>query len=68
MSSSPAINHGFDAKAYLDLVPEDRVAQIHVAGHSHLPTHKIDTHDQPVCDDVWALFAHVREKFGPSRR
>jgi uncharacterized protein (UPF0276 family) len=58
-------NHGFDAKAYIDLVPGERVAQIHVAGHSHLPTHKIDTHDEPVCDDVWALFAHVREKFGP---
>ncbi len=58
-------NHGFDAKAYLDLVPKGRVAQIHVAGHTDLPTHKIDTHDHPVCDDVWALFAYVRENFGP---
>jgi uncharacterized protein (UPF0276 family) len=58
-------NHGFDAKAYIDLIPRDRVAQIHVAGHTALPTHKIDTHDHPVCADVWSLFAYVRENFGP---
>ncbi len=58
-------NHGFDAKAWLDLIPKDRVAQIHVAGHTSLETHKIDTHDHPVCDEVWSLFAHVRENFGP---
>lgn len=58
-------NHGFDARAYLDLVPKERVAQIHVAGHTDLPTHKIDTHDHPVCADVWSLFSYVREHFGP---
>ena len=29
-----AVNHGFDAEAYLDGVPADRVGQIHLAGHS----------------------------------
>jgi uncharacterized protein (UPF0276 family) len=58
-------NHGFDAKAYLEHLPKQRVAQIHVAGHTDLPTHKIDSHDHPVCDEVWALFAHMRENFGP---
>jgi uncharacterized protein len=58
-------NHGFDAKAYLEHLPKHRVAQIHVAGHTDLPTHKIDSHDHPVCDEVWALFAHMRESFGP---
>jgi uncharacterized protein (UPF0276 family) len=58
-------NHGFDAKAWLDLIPKERVAQIHVAGHSDFPTHKIDTHDEPVCADVWELYAYVRERFGP---
>jgi uncharacterized protein (UPF0276 family) len=60
-----AFNHGFDAEVYLDALPKDRVAQIHVAGHTSLPTHKIDTHDSPVCDEVWSLYAHVRQKFGP---
>jgi uncharacterized protein (UPF0276 family) len=29
-----ATNHGFDALAYLDGIPADRVRQIHLAGHS----------------------------------
>lgn len=60
-----AFNHGFDAKDYLDRIPKERVAQIHVAGHSDLGTHKIDTHDHPVCGDVWSLFSYVRQRFGP---
>ncbi len=60
-----AFNHGFDAHAHLDRLPRERVAQIHVAGHSDLGTHKIDTHDHPVCDDVWALFSYVQRTFGP---
>lgn len=59
-----SFNHGFDAEKYFGALPKDRVAQIHLAGHTSLETHKIDTHDQPVCDEVWSLFAHVRKKFG----
>jgi uncharacterized protein len=60
-----AFNHGFDPKSYLDRIPKERVAQIHVAGHSDLKTHKIDTHDHPVSDAVWELFSYVRQNFGP---
>jgi uncharacterized protein len=51
-----ARNHGFDARRYLDSIPADLVAQIHLAGHSDLGTHLFDTHSAPVCDDVWQLF------------
>ena len=54
-----ARNHGFDARAYLDAVPADLVAQIHLAGHTDLGTHLFDTHAAPVCDEVWELFAHT---------
>lgn len=54
-----ARNHGFDARAYLDAIPADVVAQIHLAGHTDMGTHLFDTHSAPVCDDVWDLFAHV---------
>jgi uncharacterized protein (UPF0276 family) len=60
-----AFNHGFDPRAFLDRLPKERVAQIHVAGHTHAGTHIIDTHDHPVCDDVWALFSYVWRTFGP---
>jgi uncharacterized protein (UPF0276 family) len=51
-----ACNHGFDARHYLDAIPSDLVAQIHLAGHTDMGTHLFDTHSDHVCDDVWALF------------
>jgi len=48
-------NHGFDPAAYLDGVPFDRVAQMHVAGHTNQGTHIVDTHIGPVIDPVWEL-------------
>jgi uncharacterized protein len=49
-------NAGTDPHAYLDAFPFERVVQLHLAGHQHCGTHIVDTHDQPVCDEVWALF------------
>lgn len=59
-----SFNHGFDPVRYIDALPADRVQQIHLAGHSDYVTHKVDTHDHPVCDDVWELYAHARKRFG----
>ena len=58
-------NHGFDAHAYLDGLPVDRVRQIHLAGHSQGTELLIDTHDAPVCAEVWALYERACERFGP---
>jgi uncharacterized protein (UPF0276 family) len=60
-----AANHGFDARAYLDFIPADRVRQIHLAGHSQGDALLIDTHDQPVAASVWDLYAHVLPRLGP---
>ena len=57
-------NHGFDPDAYLAGVPVDRVAQIHLAGHQRRPEIIIDTHDGPVSDEVWALYARALARFG----
>jgi uncharacterized protein (UPF0276 family) len=54
-----ARNHGFDARAFLDAIPADLVAEVHLAGHSDLGTHLFDTHSTPVSDEVWDLFSHV---------
>ncbi|MGD2139150.1 MAG: DUF692 domain-containing protein [Burkholderiales bacterium] len=58
-------NHGFDARQYIDALPRDRIQQIHLAGHSHCGTHIIDTHDAPIVDEVWKLYAHTIETLGP---
>ena len=62
-----AHNHGFDAFACIDALPRDAVAQIHLAGHGEDALGSgllIDTHDAPVCDGVWALYAHALRRFG----
>lgn len=60
-----ATNHGFDPLAYLDGIPFDRVRQIHLAGHSAGQDGLlIDTHDHPVPDPVWALYAQAIPQLG----
>jgi uncharacterized protein (UPF0276 family) len=50
-----ARNHGFDPLRYLEGLPLDRVAQLHLAGHDDHGTHLLDTHDHPVSAPVWEL-------------
>ena len=60
-----AHNHGFDPLVYLDGVPGERVRQIHLAGHSHNGALIVDTHDHPVPDPVWELYAETVARLGP---
>ncbi|MGO9830593.1 MAG: DUF692 domain-containing protein [Myxococcaceae bacterium] len=60
-----AQNHGFDAEAYLQAIPVDRVGQFHLAGYADKGTHLLDTHDSPVTDPVWALYREAVRRFGP---
>ncbi|MGH8124112.1 MAG: DUF692 domain-containing protein, partial [Rudaea sp.] len=58
-------NHGFDPQNYLDGIPVDRVQQIHLAGHENQGGLIIDTHDAPIIDPVWDLYAAAIRRFGP---
>jgi uncharacterized protein len=64
-----ATNHGFSAEDYLEGIPSSKVGEIHLAGHSSqvFDDQKIlvDTHDAPVCDDVWNLFQSALDRLGP---
>jgi uncharacterized protein len=59
-------NHEFDPYDYLNAVTPARIAQIHIAGHSKFEKYILDTHDHPVIDPVWRLYAHAIERFGPT--
>jgi uncharacterized protein (UPF0276 family) len=59
-----AHNHGFDPRRYLDAIPPERVFQIHLAGHSEAGPLRIDTHDQAISEEVWALYAHALRRLG----
>ncbi|WP_415403991.1 DUF692 domain-containing protein [Tateyamaria sp. SN3-11] len=57
-------NADTDPNAYLDAFPWDKVVQMHLAGHTDCGTHIIDTHDQPVRPEVWALYATAWKRSG----
>ena len=59
-----SVNHGFDPLTYLHALPAHRVQQIHLAGHSDNGDHIIDTHDHPVAQPVWDLYAQACQRFG----
>lgn len=59
-------NHGFDPDGYLAAIDFSRVLQVHLAGHAREPNGTIvDTHDQPVAEAVWALYARAWKIGGP---
>jgi uncharacterized protein (UPF0276 family) len=56
-------NQGFDPMDYLRGLPAARIRQFHLAGHTDHGVICIDTHDQPVCEAVWQLYAQACELF-----
>jgi uncharacterized protein (UPF0276 family) len=60
-----AHNHGFEPAAYIDAVDPARVFQIHLAGHSEAGPFLVDTHDHPVREAGWALYARLLARTGP---
>jgi uncharacterized protein (UPF0276 family) len=63
-----ACNHGFDAHYYLASVPVNRIMEIHLAGFTVNRFEGgeilIDTHNQPVAEEVWRLYEYAVERFG----
>ena len=60
-----AINHGYDARAFIDAMPTARIASLHIAGHyDEAPDLKVDTHGAAVKDGVWELLAHAYARHG----
>ena len=59
-----ARNHGFNPIEYIDCLQHSAIAQIHIAGHTDLGDHCIDTHDQPVSQAVWSLYARLNHLTG----
>lgn len=54
-----AVNHGFDAMAFVDEIDLRQVGEIHVAGGMMLDGFYLDAHSGAVADPVWALLEHV---------
>lgn len=60
-----SINHGYDAKAYIDAINSKRIAYMHIAGHyNEAEDLIIDTHGADVIDPVWRLLEHTYQQHG----
>ena len=64
-----AANHGLDVRAWLAGLPASAVREIHLAGHATRHVDgcelRIDDHGSPVADEVWQLYSHALEQWGP---
>ena len=62
-----AVNHGYDANEFLNAIPPHYVQEIHLAGHTVNSLDDgiliIDSHDKPICDAVWDLYACAVRRF-----
>jgi uncharacterized protein (UPF0276 family) len=64
-----ATNHRYSQQRYIDEFPIEAVFEIHLAGHAADADEAgapllIDTHDRPVADPVWDLYAQVIGRAG----
>jgi uncharacterized protein len=64
-----ANNLQFAATSFIDAVPAELIAEVHLAGHSADPklgaALLIDSHDAPIAPAVWTLFEHLIARIGP---
>src|SRR5688572_18653670 len=68
-----AHNMGYDAYEYIDNIPPEAVAEMHLGGYTPeddeaLPGRQvlIDTHAQPIAQPSWDLYQHALGRFGPT--
>lgn len=63
-----SVNHGFDARAYIDALPAAAIREIHLAGYSvnRYPEGDIliDSHNAPVWESVWDLYEYAVRRLG----
>ncbi|MGZ4958498.1 MAG: HvfB family MNIO-type RiPP peptide maturase [Methylomonas sp.] len=60
-----SVNHGYDAEAFLQAIPAQRIAYAHIAGHYvEAEDFLVDTHGAPVIDPVWRLLDKAYKLYG----
>ncbi len=59
-----AKNHGFSPQLYVEALPTERVAQLHLAGHTDQGSHLLDDHGCAVQAEVWELYRSICRRFG----
>ena len=57
-----SVNHKFDWRKFLDILPLERIVQLHfVGGHKH-QDYLIDSHSQKTQDEIWEVYREVCQR------
>ncbi|MGJ8680852.1 HvfB family MNIO-type RiPP peptide maturase [Paraglaciecola sp.] len=60
-----SINHNYDAEAFLEAMPSNKIVYGHIAGHyDETDTLKVDTHGADVIEPVWKLLEKAYQVHG----
>ncbi len=60
-----SVNHRYDPRAFIEALPRERIAYIHIAGHyNEAPDLIVDSHAAPVITPVWDLLDLAYARFG----
>jgi len=60
-----SINHRYDPLQFLEGLPGERIAYMHIAGHYHEAEDlRVDTHGSPVIPSVWRLLETAYQLYG----
>jgi len=54
-----------ECRRFVDAIPADVVGELHLAGYADAGDLVMDDHGSRVRPDVWALFDHALQRFGP---
>jgi uncharacterized protein (UPF0276 family) len=66
VKAGKSINPLQSCQAWLDQIPANAVAEIHVAGHTTMQDIVIDDHSCAVANAVWELYVHAYQRFWPA--
>ena len=58
------VNHGQDALEQIQMLPHERVREVHLAGYSDKGHYLIDAHNNPVSSEVWDLYETTLQYVG----
>ena len=58
-------NLGVNARIFIKSIPAGAVKEYHLAGYSERDGCLVDTHDNPINPEVWALYEYALQHIGP---
>ncbi|MGS0695173.1 DUF692 domain-containing protein [Shewanella sp. 0m-4] len=60
-----SVNLNQSLRSFMDVIPVERVKQIHLAGFHDKGDYLLDAHNHPVAPSVWAAFTAYIQQHGP---